>query len=130
MDGPTGTDHLLMFGIGGNNIDIHFDDISIIKQGCANQYRLDNSFAEELEEENFAIQYNNPFNSFLNLVINNSEQDEMSIYLYNSVGKMVLEQNAKTEEQIEIPTSKLTPGIYLIKISDGFKSQTYKLIKQ
>jgi len=43
---------------------------------------------------------------------------------------MVLEQNAKTEDQIEIPTSELTPGIYILQISDGFNSQTHKLVKQ
>jgi len=50
-----------------NNTTIRFDDISIIKQGCSNQYRLDNSFT-------------NPFSSLLKLDINNSELDEMKIY--------------------------------------------------
>ena len=61
MNEPTSTDYRLMFGIGGNNTAIRFDDISIIKQGCANQYRLDNSFSfhQSSSFQNFFIKFLN-----------------------------------------------------------------------
>lgn len=71
--------------------------------------------------------YPNPFSEYL--IIENPDSENMQIELLDSNGRVIIK--SKTEEQnINLETSKLKPGICILKISSKKMTFTQTIIKQ
>uniref|UniRef100_UPI003A92BE5A T9SS type A sorting domain-containing protein n=1 Tax=Bizionia sp. TaxID=1954480 RepID=UPI003A92BE5A len=57
-----------------------------------------------------------------------TSSQEYSYHLFNIQGQEVFKANNQTSKTIDV--SKLPSGIYILKLSDGDKSQSFKVIKQ
>jgi hypothetical protein len=76
--------------------------------------------------DNFEI-YPNPFNSILNLK-NTGSLENYNVSVYSSDGKILY--NAKvTSKESSINTSVFKAGIYIIQITNGKESYSYKVLK-
>ncbi|WP_418509689.1 FG-GAP-like repeat-containing protein [Corallibacter sp.] len=69
--------------------------------------------------------YPNPVKDVLNI---KTSSQEYSYHLFNIQGQEVLKANNQTSKTIDV--SKLPSGIYILKLTDGDKSQSFKVIKQ
>lgn len=98
--------------------DLDIDRVKYIK--CANI--LGNSSFEK----SLATIYPNPTNAIVNIVGQNHFD---SIVIINSIGQVVKEFKSNTKTT-QIDVSGYSSGVYLIKVSTGNKSQTFKLIKE
>ena len=67
--------------------------------------------------------YPNPFNNSFTIANFNSD----NIKLIDIFGALVLEQNTRNIETIDMSTSSLAPGIYFIVLNDGVY---HKIIKE
>ncbi len=82
---------------------------------------------EESKEPTLAWLYPNPNNGSFTLQFNSNQQRMIHVRITDISGRTIYEQN--------LPGSYLTldnidPGLYLIKINDGFNSQVLKMIVQ
>lgn len=73
--------------------------------------------------------YPNPVNNVLNLQINGEVGSKAVVHLTDVTGKVLLSDrvNANTKE---LNVSDLPSGIYLLKYSDGYHTETIKVTKQ
>lgn len=69
--------------------------------------------------------YPNPVNDRLQISLNNSESTDVSIY--NILGKLIYKH--KLQASGSINTTQLKSGVYILKITQGSKSISKKLIK-
>ena len=76
---------------------------------------------------NFRV-YPNPVKQFFTVLSNGNNLKEVSIKIYNILGKKVLEKKELTSNKIDV--FNLEKGIYLLKIQKGNQQKTIKLIKQ
>ncbi len=98
------------------------------------QYKTDDiQIAGELSIENaFVVSklWPNPATSTANLEVITSTEANVSIRVFNLLGKMVLELNPGTlhagEYQFQLPVAKLTPGAYLYQVIQGTDVQQGK----
>lgn len=79
--------------------------------------------------------YPNPFNNVFNIRLGNDLLKlNTTIDLYDITGKVVLTFNQSNQELLELNTSSLPNGLYLLKIScysvDGILTEFHKIIKQ
>lgn len=97
----------------------------IMPIGCT---KLGTQSFNEIQKVNV---YPNPFNSHINVDINDSfDINNTSIVLYDSIGKEVKNASVK-EKSFLLETNNLSSGIYLYKIiSNGRTIQTGKLIAE
>ena len=81
------------------------------------------------EPSNWKI-YPNPTTSQLNIQLFDNQTDNVSIELYDMMGKLrITIQNAR-EDHIALDMSPLAPGIYLLKVANDQNIHTYKIVKQ
>lgn len=73
--------------------------------------------------------YPNPTNNLLNIVLQQQKKD-VSIALFNVLGEQLSFTTYHQKSNIELSTSTLSNGIYLLKISDGEKESIVKVIVQ
>jgi len=71
--------------------------------------------------------YPNPANKIL--FVNNTEQEEINLIIYNIVGACIIERELRNENN-EIDISTLQKGIYIIKIAGADWTLQHKLIKE
>lgn len=76
---------------------------------------------------NFRV-YPNPVKQFFTVLSNGSDLKEVSLKIYNVLGKKVLEKKELISNKIDV--SNLGKGVYLLKIQKGNQQKTVKLIKQ
>ncbi|MFT6065521.1 MAG: hypothetical protein ACJAYY_001317 [Paraglaciecola sp.] len=76
---------------------------------------------------NFRV-YPNPVKQFFTVLSNGNNLKEVSIKIFNILGKKVLEKKELTSNKIDV--FNLEKGIYLLKIQKGNQQKTIKLIKQ
>ena len=81
---------------------------------------------EDLELANDLLVYPNPAKDEFR--IKSSSQVEKSITIINMVGKIIYNKLIRNDEPIDI--SYLSSGIYLLKIEEGTKFTTLKLVKE
>jgi hypothetical protein len=107
------------------------------------QYRLkqidgDGSIAYsnvvKLSSNKTSITFANPFKGVLNVQLNISAAQKLSLRLYDMQGKLVFEQkpaiyNNSTNIRLN-GTENLIHGTYILKINTDVEEYTYKLIKQ
>lgn len=81
-------------------------------------------------EEEFAI-YPNPATSLLQIAVNLPEMEEVQVNIIDMTGKTIrniyFENSVSTQE---VDVSLFVPGLYLIRIENGTKSYTKKVIIQ
>ena len=82
-----------------------------------------------LENEKFVL-YPNPITDNLSIKAL-SENKNISINFYNSIGKEILQlkrENIKRDETIETNLSSLSSGVYLLKIKSATTTSSFKLL--
>jgi endonuclease I len=81
------------------------------------------------EQPNWKI-YPNPTTNQLNIQLFENQIDNVSIELYDMMGKLRMTiQNAR-EDHIQLDMSPLAPGIYLLKVANDQNIHSYKIVKQ
>jgi endonuclease I len=81
------------------------------------------------EQPNWKI-YPNPTTNQLNIQLFENQTDNISIELYDMMGKLRMTiQNAR-EDHIQLDMSPLAPGIYLLKVANDQNIHSYKIVKQ
>ncbi len=103
-------------------------DYSLIVNGGTPQTASSNS--EKLEGLSI---FPNPARNIFNVTLNAATaSDSIAVQLYNTLGQIVIEEefsnNGTFNEQIDI--SGVNSGIYFVKVTDGSRSSTRKLIVQ
>ncbi|WP_420793209.1 T9SS type A sorting domain-containing protein [Polaribacter ponticola] len=73
-----------------------------------------------------------PFNNFLTINIDEINIDtskKINVEIINTNGAKVYNNSFLTKQKIQINTSQLTTGIYLVRVSNGNASTTIKAVK-
>lgn len=70
----------------------------------------------------------NPSDSVLNVTLQNGEAN-ISIQVYDILGKLVYNQNLNANNRSQIDVSELKQGLYLIKLTVGDKTEIKRFIK-
>lgn len=81
---------------------------------------------EEFLPEDFANIYPNPVSEILYI---EAEEDELDIQLFDSQGRLVQQLTSQGLVQ-KIDCSKLSTGLYLVKLTDGVLWKSYQFVKQ
>lgn len=98
-------------------MDINCDDDSIIKKT-----------AEAGLAENELMVYPNPVSNHMRLQTNLAIT---SVSLYDISGKLVYSSSFEAEKTIEVNTSELPAGLYLVKVEEvGEQTSTFKIVKK
>ncbi len=100
------------------NVILTVTNCGVSKQ--ANQF-INLLSADEFETNSFSI-YPNPVTNSLKI---NSKNETFSVEIYNSISQLIFQD----ENTNEIDVSKYNSGIYLIKITENLKTETYRFIK-
>ncbi|MGK0322042.1 MAG: hypothetical protein ACJAR4_000061 [Psychroserpens sp.] len=77
---------------------------------------------------NFNV-YPNPTNSILHIELNGS-QTNLTYEVFDILGKQIITKTLESENSSQIDVSTWNSGLYLIKISNGDKTETKRFIKQ
>ncbi len=72
--------------------------------------------------------YPNPTPDYLNFIFSKNQTEPFSIYIYDALGKLVLEKNDIKDESLDV--SKLDKGFYFVKTSSSFGSFLHKIVKE
>ena len=73
--------------------------------------------------------YPNPADTTLTIEFSNSSSEELTLSLFNLQGKLIQKDiRNPIQRQIDLDVSKVSNGIYLLKIASGEKSTTKKLL--
>lgn len=99
------------------------EDEMIKKNIFIAKFTVDDLGVQDIAENNFLI-YPNPTQDIIHIKSTISQSFEISIY--DTLGKCLI--YATSKQSIDI--SLLPKGIYFIRITDGEKSQTHKIVKQ
>ena len=83
-----------------------------------------------IDEENTIAVYPNPFNDKVNITRSSNKAEQASLALYDLSGKLIRSfEFGAGERSIELNTTDLSAGVYLIR-SKGNKSLSYfKVVK-
>lgn len=79
-----------------------------------------------ISESNFSI-YPNPANNRAVIAINNSLENEFTVEVFDTQGRVVLKESFTTSK-FEINTTKLAQGLYTLKVSDRASVAVKKLL--
>lgn len=71
----------------------------------------------------------NPANSIVNIDISGIDADQMSVRIFNSLGKVVLHPRYLKNQTNQIDVSNLITGIYFIEIEINNSIERFKLVK-
>ena len=75
--------------------------------------------------------YPNPFNSILTVAKNNNSENNVFINLFNISGQLILTGHIdNSDTSIDLDTTKLAPGFYILEIYQNGNQSNLKLIKQ
>ncbi len=74
--------------------------------------------------------YPSPFNHQLHVECQVSSFSRYPIRIYNQLGMLVFEKPSLPEDRLIIDTQTWKPGLYLVRMTDGTQTKTYKLIKR
>ncbi|MCZ4317368.1 T9SS type A sorting domain-containing protein [Aequorivita viscosa] len=99
------------FGRSSYKIDIS-DDILNLNE---------NSFSSEVKV------FPNPASEMVTVSLKNNSE-KASLIVYDVMGRLVKQQDFKGEKELRLSVENLQPGIYYLKISEGKKQTTKKLI--
>ncbi|MDH7448341.1 T9SS type A sorting domain-containing protein [Aquimarina sp. 2201CG14-23] len=86
------------------------------------------SIQEYLLSDRFSF-FPNPADTDINLILDNLEGQSIEITLFNLQGKRVFNENYSTnQKEIGIDVSRITPGLYIVKIDNGKNAGIKRLI--
>ncbi len=71
----------------------------------------------------------NPFLESLHIVSTYTGDDMVILRLFDLNGRLVAEQKGPAAQEYDLPTSQLTPGMYVLRIENGDTYQTFKVVK-
>ena len=80
------------------------------------------------ENDAKVMAYPNPFNGSTTLTLKGLKDSKSIISIYNSRGKLVYRKEANSAEGLDVGND-LTPGVYMITISEMDKSKSLRIIK-
>lgn len=87
------------------------------------------SAIQEKNEKFDAILYPNPTQSITTLQIKGDTRD-VAVSIIDISGKLIWKNNYNNHTQINLPTEKLTSGVYIVTIKNGTGSKIMKLVKE
>jgi len=74
--------------------------------------------------------YPNPAGSQLTIKFNSPVKDKFLLYLYDAGGKLILiDKIERSAETRQLDVEGLPPGTYFLRLVDGLRSNTYKVVK-
>jgi hypothetical protein len=85
------------------------------------------------EGSNAMTVFPNPTNNKTYLTIKDPTEKQLQIRLFNTVGQTLIELTVTTEgknETIQLPTDKLSKGVYWIKTWNGKENRTFQLVRE
>lgn len=106
----------------GNNLDATWEDFCNGGAGDCSNLRLG-------DLNNFAV-YPNPTNGQVMVQFDNVQEQARSIHVYNVAGKKVQSELVTSGKQTKLNLQDLPKGIYIVEVSNGYLSNTQKLILQ
>ena len=96
-----------------------------IDEDCDGEDQITSSTEQVLSQVRI---YPNPFSE--EIILENPTCNNLSIEVYNSVGKRILKLDSRNERQIRIDATELIGGIYIVRITEGNgRSIMEKLVK-
>jgi hypothetical protein len=93
------------FGIDAFNININ-DDEDIVS-------------VDQVEDDSFIRIYPNPANNFFIIELNSPAQDDFNIEIFDFTGRLILERRNVQLDKININTSAIETGLYLVRVESG-----------
>lgn len=110
-----------------NNLENTSQDFSLIVTGIDSFTTLSNTY---FKESAIAI-WPNPVKDQLNITNTHSFDNEISVSIYDLGGRLIKQQNnTEMAKTINIDTSSLKSGVYLVNITDGQNNIQKKIIKK
>jgi hypothetical protein len=86
---------------------------------------------QQLSNVSLFVMYPNPASENVMLRFNSSKTVDLSINIYDALGQVVYNQNLGSvngDYSVSVPTADFSSGLYSVELSDGYSSQTQKLI--
>ncbi|MFT3844976.1 MAG: T9SS type A sorting domain-containing protein [Lacibacter sp.] len=83
--------------------------------------------------ENFVKLLQNPVSSSIQLYISNQQREKVAASLFTNNGQLIKKWDlgrADTYTQVSLGGTSLSAGVYLLRIDEGNKTQTIKIVKQ
>lgn len=87
-------------------------------------------FKEGKPNELEVIVYPNPFVNGVVVIINDALEEQIAMYLFDIQGRLLVQDNYETSNQLVIPLDFLSQGAYFLRLQSGQKQQTVQLLKQ
>jgi hypothetical protein len=105
-----------------------------LKTGSGKKYYSDVINIEERKHDFQLLTVLNPFNSHIQLELNNSQDRKVELFLMNASGHTLRQQNLILSQGVTNLTvsqlEDLPKGVYILKLKDKENTITRKLIKQ
>lgn len=113
----------------GNCADTLTQEITIYNEGESPIDLFIEEVAEVVLEDSDA--FPNPFNTQLNVLVELSDEGEVSLYLYDLLGESRFQKTYRTTSfREDIETANLIPGKYTLYIITGRQRVSYNLVKE
>ncbi|WP_298371316.1 T9SS type A sorting domain-containing protein [uncultured Lutibacter sp.] len=77
-----------------------------------------------------AIIYPNPFESSINITFNENLKEQLSIFIFDMLGRVVYQNNREASQKININLSNLASAQYILNITSGNKKFKANLVKR
>ena len=123
------TNARLVFNMGNNSANVILDDVVMVKETHINNREDQSSLLMTNDFPKIAVSPN-PFNDVLSINIEDNEEQAGHYALYDIQGRLVIEQAEEINPNyIELVTTNLENGIYILKVTLGDKTVTRKLVK-
>jgi photosystem II stability/assembly factor-like uncharacterized protein len=74
--------------------------------------------------------YPNPAESILKLKFNETNEEAVTVKIYNNLGQLILEKIISTRGEYELDVQHLADGILYVRLTQGAEQVTKKIVKQ
>lgn len=110
-----------------NTAEIYFDFNPAVITNTFNTEFITTLSNADLISESLLV-FPNPATKLITLIFNKNIEDSVEIKVFNIQGKQVLNTNRASGSKANIDISELSKGIYFLKVKEGVKELTRKLI--
>lgn len=122
--------YFLQQSIGQNSVIGSFETANIrLQQGFIQPLQAI-FFKEDNTNELEVIVYPNPFVDGVVVIINDALQEQIAMYLFDVQGRLLVQNNYETSNQLVIPLDFLSQGAYFLRLQSGQKQKTVQLLKR
>ncbi|MGV3556543.1 NHL domain-containing protein [Larkinella arboricola] len=95
-----------------------------------NQTQLARIGAEASAEDLPVMTYPNPFRESFTLKLKGQADEKIPVVMVDAYGRKVLELlRVDPAGQVIVPSPQLAPGVYVLQVGEGHRTQRYKLVK-